>query len=198
MISNQFLILVVGPSGVGKNTLINEFLEKNPNFTFLITGTARPKRDYEIEGVHRYFYTVEEFKRGIENEDFYEHAIVHRTHYGVPKKSIKIPLENGKSIIGEIDYQGAKTFLSKKQELPCNLITIFVNFEDESQIRNRILERGDTDEQTISIRIESMRKELEVKDDFDSIVISYENQLEKTYQEFEKVVFDLMKKYSDK
>lgn len=190
MSKENFLILVVGPSGVGKNTLIDIFLEKNKNFTFLVTGTARAKREYEVDGVHRHFYTKESFEDGINNGDFYEYAIVHETYYGVPKKSIEIPLNENKSIIGEIDYQGAKTFISKREELPCELITIFIDFEDISQFENRINARQKMSGEEVKIRLNSMKKELEVKNDFDLLTVSYENEIDKTYLEFEKLILN--------
>lgn len=186
----NFLILLIGPSGVGKNTLISQFLEKNREFNFLITGTARDKRDYEIDGVHRHFYTKEEFEKGIENNEFYEYALVHKTYYGVPKKSIELPIKENKSIIGEIDYQGAKTFISKKNELPCHLITIFIDFEDISMFRDRILSRQEMNESEIQVRLESMKKELEVKKEFDLLTTSYEGDFKKSFDEFEELILN--------
>lgn len=193
MVEDKFLILVIGPSGVGKNTLIELFKEKFPNFEFLITGTTRKKRDYEVEGIHRYFYTNEGFKKGIENNEFIEYAIVHQTYYGVPKKSITIPFSNNKSIIGEVDYQGAYTFQEKVKELPCKLITVFIQFEDEELFVQRILSREQLDEDLIEIRKESMRKEMEHKNNFDLLITSYENDIEKTFEEFEQKVLKKMK-----
>lgn len=194
--NNQFLILVIGPSGVGKNTLIELFIEKYPNFTFLVTGTARKKRDYEIDGVHRHFYTHDGFEKGIENNEFIEYAKVHQTYYGVPKKSIIEPFDKGLSVIGEVDYQGAYTFQEKVTELSCKLITIFIEFEDERLFVDRILKREQLSEELIAIRKESMQKEMEHKENFDIKITSYENNIEKTFEEFESKILEKMKELS--
>ena len=189
----QYLILVIGPSGVGKNTLIELFIKKYPNFTFLVTGTARKKRDYEIDGIHRHFYTTQEFEEGIKNNDFIEYATVHKTYYGVPKKSIIEPFNKGLSVIGEVDYQGAYTFQEKVKELPCDLITVFIEFENEELFVERILSREKLSEELIAIRKESMLKELEHKDNFDIKITSYEGDIDKTFEEFEHKILGRMK-----
>ncbi|MCH8519879.1 MAG: hypothetical protein LAT82_03945 [Nanoarchaeota archaeon] len=195
-IQNQFLILVIGPSGVGKNTLIELFMKKYLNFTFLVTGTARKRRKYEINGVHRHFYSTEEFEKGIENNEFIEYAIVHQTYYGVPKKSILVPISKGLSVIGEVDYQGAYTFEKKIKELPCKLITVFVEFENEELFVQRILSREKLDEESINIRKKSMEKEMLHKNNFDINIISYENDIEKTFNEFETKILEKMNNYN--
>ena len=190
--TDLFLILVLGPAGVGKNTMIDMFIEKHDNFKFLITAQTREKRPHEIHGVHRYFYTKEEFLKELEEGDFYENAIVHGLPTGVPKKSIDGPMSEGLSVIGEVDYQGAKTLKSREDDMMGKVLTIFMEFEDEEHFEQRIRDREN--DERFAARLKSMREEMKHKDSFDYLITSYEGDIEKTYEEFERCLLEGMDK----
>ena len=83
------LLIISGPSGTGKGTLVNKLMESDPSFRFSCSVTTRAPRVGEIEGVHYHFVTVEAYNRMVENNEFLEHATVHGNHYGTLKKPVE-------------------------------------------------------------------------------------------------------------
>ena len=99
------LIVLSGPSGCGKNTIINKVMENNKNIWLSISCTSREPRGEEKNGVNYYFLSREEFELEIENDEFLEYAEYSKNYYGTPKKYIKEHLDNGEDVILEIEIQ---------------------------------------------------------------------------------------------
>ena len=101
------LFVLSGPSGVGKNTVLNKILTLRPDLTYSISATTRPPRGQEIDGVNYYFLTKEQFKAEIENEGFLEWAEIYDHYYGTPKQSVLKLLNNGRHVILDVDIRGS-------------------------------------------------------------------------------------------
>jgi len=117
------VIVISSVSGGGKTTLIHRLLERSERLQVAITATTRAPRAGEVDAVHYYFYSEEEFQKKIERDEFIEHAFVHGNHYGVPLLPVLACLREGKSVILNIDVQGMITI---KQKLNDSMISFFL------------------------------------------------------------------------
>jgi guanylate kinase len=103
------LIVISGPSGVGKDTIMLRMQERGMPFHFVVTATTRPKRDNEVHGVDYFFVSKEEFARMIEDNELIEYAIVYSDYKGIPKQQVRKALASGKDVVMRLDVQGAET-----------------------------------------------------------------------------------------
>lgn len=165
------LIVISGPSGSGKGTIIKEILNKNKNLVYSVSYTTRPKRKGEIDGKDYFFINKEEFEKLIEKGFFIEWAKVYNFFYGTSKDFVIENLKKGKDIILEIEIQGAR----KIREIFDKKDTIFIfiappNFEE---LKRRILERkrGESKEE-IEKRLNFAIEELEESKNYDYVVIN--------------------------
>lgn len=160
------LILIVGPSGSGKGTVINRLKQNFPGFVFPISYTTRDPREGEKDGDSYHFVTKEKFEQMIDAGEFLEHAIVHSdNYYGTNKEEIMGPLREGAVIVREVDIQG---FHSIKELVPKeNLLTIFMKVSSLEDLRGRILRRGKMSEEELQKRMDSTLKEIEQADECD-------------------------------
>lgn len=162
------LFVISGSSGVGKGTVIKEFLKRNPQFKLSVSCTTRNPREGEIHGINYFFLTKEEFKNCIEKGEFLEWAEFSGNMYGTKRPYIDEKLAEGKKLILEIDTQGA---LKVKKIMPeANLIFILPpSFEElEARLRGRHTETEDA----IQKRLESTKMEMENSKLFDYQVIN--------------------------
>lgn len=102
-----FLLVISGPSGVGKGTVLHDLMNTQTNLVYSVSATTRKKRDGEIEGVSYFYISHEEFEKMIEEDKFLEYAHVHNNYYGTPKDFVENKINEGKIVILEIDVQGA-------------------------------------------------------------------------------------------
>ena len=107
--TQPLLIVISGPSGVGKDTVIQHMKERSLPFHFVVTATSRPKRSNEIEGVDYFFVTHQEFTEMIETGELLEYAVVYEDYKGIPKKQVHDALSSGSDVVMRVDVQGAKT-----------------------------------------------------------------------------------------
>ena len=162
------LYVISGSSGVGKGTVIKEFLNKHPEFKLSVSCTTRKPREGEIHGINYFFLTKENFKERIKNNEFLEWAEFSGNMYGTQKTYVQEKLANGKNLILEIDTQGA---LNVKRIMPeAKLIFILPpSFEElEARLRGRHTET----EEAIQKRLKSTKLELENSKYFDYQVIN--------------------------
>jgi guanylate kinase len=152
------LFLIVGPSGVGKGTVIGLLKENHPEFVYPISATTREPRPGEKDGATYHFVDKNKFEEMIKNGDLLEYAIVHnKEYYGTLKKPILEALEKGKTVIREVDMQGCESIL---QVFPKeNLVSIFLTVPDKQDLIDRILKRGKLPEEEIQRRMQSAEKE---------------------------------------
>lgn len=181
------LVLISGPSGVGKGTIIDLLRKRIPEAVFLLSETTRPKRRGEKDGVQYHFVSEEEFKSRIEQGLFLEWAVVHGTeYYGVLREEVQKNLMANRLIVREVDVQGVHSIskiLPREQ-----LLTIFIAPESEQVLLSRIAGREKMSEEELNRRMESMKKEMAEAAHYNYRVINYERQVERCYDEVDGII----------
>ena len=162
------LIVISGPSGAGKGTIVKELI-KNSNYWVSISATTREKRTNDVEGETYYFYTKEEFEKMIENDEFLEFAKVHSgKYYGSPKKHIFDKLEEGYDVILEIDIEGAKQI---KEKYP-NSIFVFIVPPSMKELKRRLVNRNTETKDKILERFQTAYKEINEISKYNYVVVN--------------------------
>lgn len=169
MWNENFILIVSGPSGAGKTTVVNLFLECSSDFILSVSHTTRKKRVNEIDGKNYYFVSKEEFESMIEREEFIEWAKVYGNYYGTSKKEIERILNNNKNILLEIDVQGA---LSVKRNFPEESVLVFILPESFEDLKSRLVSRNTEKKEDIEKRLEVAKKEIEQINFYDYVIIN--------------------------
>jgi guanylate kinase len=178
------IFLISGPSGVGKDTVINQLKVKFPNYFYPITATSRPKRENEINGKDYIFLSEEGFKSLISNDEMLEWANVYGNYYGVPASTIIEAIKLDKRIIIKIDIQGVETL---KKVFPQS-VSIFIAPDQKSDLTERLKSRNSENAETLQARLISADIELSASNNFDHIVINKNNDIESTIKEIHKII----------
>ncbi|MDO5026393.1 MAG: guanylate kinase [Tissierellia bacterium] len=163
-----FLLVISGPSGVGKGTVLHDLMNTQSNLVYSVSATTRKKRDGEIEGVSYFYKSHEEFEKMIDEDKFLEYAHVHNNYYGTPKDFVEDKINEGKIVILEIDVQGA---LNIKKNTD-NGVFIFLAPPSLKELKNRIVGRGTETDEDIRLRMNNARQELLYIKDYDYLVIN--------------------------
>lgn len=165
------LIVLSGPSGVGKGTVCRALREEeNNNLQYSVSATTRKPREGEAEGVHYFFKSREEFERMIEQKELLEHAEFVGNYYGTPVEWVRETLESGQDVILEIEVQGA---FQVKELLP-EAVFLFLAPPSLQELRNRLIGRGTESEEVIKQRLLVAREEIELMDAYDYVVTNDE------------------------
>ena len=163
------LVVLAGPSGVGKGTIVSWITSHYPDFVLSVSATTRPQRPGEREGEHYYFVSPRQFKALIDDGDLLEWAVVHQEHfYGTPRAPVEALLDEGKNVILEIDVQGAKQV---KKAMKSSL-SVFVSPPSFDVLAERLAGRGTESEAERDRRLATARRELRRQHEFDAIVIN--------------------------
>jgi guanylate kinase len=162
------LVVVSGPSGVGKSTVVDRVLARVPGFVSSVSVTTRPPRGTERDGFDYFFVTREEFARRREAGDFLEWAEVHGNLYGTPSAFVESKLAAGTGVILEIDVQGG---MNVRGRFP-DAVLVFVLPPGLEALRERLDGRGTDDETVIRRRLENAKQELALNDRYDYIVVN--------------------------
>ena len=172
------LIVVSGPSGVGKDSVLQRLKARGAAFHFVVTATTRPPRPGERHGVDYYFYSPEEFARLIEQDELMEWSIVYGDYKGIPKAPVRAALERGQDVIMRIDVQGAQ----KVRRLCPQAVLIFLTTETEEELVHRLRRRATETEDALALRIAMARKELEHMPEFDYVVVNRAEHLDEAVE----------------
>ncbi len=170
------LIVISGPSGVGKDTVIQRMIERNLPFHFVVTATTRRPRPNEVHGKDYFFYSQAEFARMIEKSELLEHAIVYNDYKGIPRAQVHDALASGQDVVMRLDVQGANTIRS----LFADALLIFLTPQDETEMVNRLQERKTETPDGLKLRIATARQEMTHIASFDYVVINREFHLDET------------------
>jgi guanylate kinase len=170
------LIVISGPSGVGKDTVINRLRERNPDLAFVVTAASRGPRPGEVHGKDYFFIPRPEFERKIEAGDFLEHAVVYGELKGILKSEVQKALDSGNDVVLRVDVQGAATV---RKQAPQALL-IFLTTEDEQELVDRLIARKTESPEKLKIRIETAKKEMKRVNEFDYKVVNRDGCLEET------------------
>lgn len=162
------LLIVSGFSGVGKGTVVNSLKEKYSNYRVSVSATTRSPRENEIEGVHYFYKTSEEFKNMIENNQLLEYADYVKHCYGTPREFVESNLDNGVNVILEIETKGA---LQVKEKMP-EALMIFILPPDAETLRQRLIGRNTETEEVIAARLEKAAEETEAMEYYEYFVIN--------------------------
>lgn len=187
------LILILGPSGSGKGTLINHAKAKYPDFVFPVSCTTRDPRPGEQDGDVYHFISKEEFKERIAQGEFLEYAVVHNdNYYGTLKSEILEPLEQGKVVFREVDLQGVRSI---QELIPVeNLTTIFTTTTSWEELAERITGRAPISEEELAYRQESYEEEVKFIPEADHIIYNRKGEIEEAKAELEEVIQTIIDK----
>ena len=170
------LIVISGPSGVGKDTVIDRMKERGLPFRFVVTATTRPQRPDEVEGEDYFFVDHQEFERMVADDELFEHAIVYDDYKGVPKWQVEEAFASDEDVIMRVDVQGAETIRKKCPEA----LLIFLSTRDEDELIERLKARRTESEESLNTRIKTVRQEFETVDTFDYYVVNADDKLDET------------------
>ncbi len=163
------LLVISGPSGVGKGTIVSKITERLGGTVRLsISATTRKPREGENDGVHYHFLSEEEFLNRVGKNEFLEYAYVHEKYYGTPKPPVETALREGCDVILEIDVQGAMQVKKNFQDG----VYIFILPPSVEELRNRLTQRGTESEQDLELRMSKALAEMGYLDRYDYAVVN--------------------------
>ncbi|GAA4715985.1 guanylate kinase [Brevibacillus fulvus] len=162
------LLVLSGPSGVGKGTICKALRERMTNLVYSVSATTRAPRAGEIEGVNYFFKSRAEFERMIAENELLEWAEYVGNYYGTPRRFVEETLASGRDVILEIEVQGA---LQVKEKFPEGIF-LFLAPPDLAELQNRIVGRGTESEESIRNRMEVAKAEIELMDKYDYVVVN--------------------------
>ena len=177
------MVVLSSPSGAGKTTISKKIQQKYQNFKISVSHTTRKPRANEIDGIDYFFVNIDQFKNGIKNNEFYEHAKIFGNYYGTSKKSVINLLKNNNDILFDIDWQGAQQ-LSKYKEL--KLIKIFILPPSKEELKKRLIQRNQDRPEIVEERLKSYESDSFHKKDYDFVVLN--DNLENCFKEVEKII----------
>ena len=170
------LIVISGPSGVGKDSVLHCLKECNLPMHFVVTATTRPRREDEVQGVDYFFVSKDEFAHMIEQEELIEYAIVYNDYKGIPKQQVREALASGRDVVMRVDVQGAATV----RKLAAEAVLIFLTTESEDSLVKRLKARKSETAENLNLRIATARQELKRAAEFDYVVVNADGHLQDT------------------
>lgn len=181
---NPLLVVISGPSGVGKDTVIKSMKALGYPFHFVVTATTRPPREGEVPGVDYIFVSEAEFLEWIGQGELLEHALVYGEYKGVPKGQIRRALASGQDVVMRVDVQGAATVRS----IMPDAILIFLVAGSEEELLTRLRKRGTESNEAMQRRVATLRVEMERVLDFDYVVVNRDGQLDRAVEKIAAII----------
>jgi guanylate kinase len=176
------VLVITGPSGVGKGTLIRGLRERIPEFELSVSATTRLPRPGERDGVDYHFMSPEEFERRIQNGEFVEHATYSGNRYGTLRSELERRLDAGVPVVLEIEIQGARQV---REAMP-DAVTVFIAPPSHDALRTRLVGRGTDTLEQVDARMRTAAEELEAQSEFGYVVVN--DRLEDATAELERIV----------
>ena len=183
---NPLIVLISGPSGVGKDSVINKLRDNFNSINVIITATTRSIRVGEIDGRDYIFVDQKDFERMKKANEFLEYANVYGNQYGVPKDQVKSALSRGQDALIKADVQGANTIM----KLEPRVLSIFIMPESINDLEKRLTKRMTESKQALKIRLDTAITEINESGNFEFIVYNKEDRIEQTLYEIEKIIFE--------
>jgi guanylate kinase len=178
------LIVISGPSGVGKDTVVHRMRERRLPFRFVVTATSRPRRDDEVDGVDYLFLTHEEFEGMVARGEFLEHALVYGQFKGIPRRHVREALTTGQDVVFRIDVQGAETV----RRLCPEALLIFLATRDEEELARRLRKRRTESAEALELRLAAARQEYQKVGLFDYVVVNGDDELDRAVDTIEAII----------
>ncbi|MFL2651863.1 MAG: guanylate kinase [Anaerolineales bacterium] len=182
--TRQLMVVVSGPSGVGKDSVVRGLLERDPELCFVVTTNTRPMREGELQGKDYHFVSRSEFERMIGAGEFVEHALVYGDRKGITNKSINKAIESGRDVLLRVDVQGASTL----KDIYKNAILLFLVPESKEQLLGRLEGRRSETSESMKERIATAVEEHTKKDIFDYVVVNRTNDLDGTVEAIQEII----------
>ncbi len=176
------LFVITGPSGVGKGTLISRLFDRVPGLELSVSATTRPPRPGEREGVDYHFMSEDQFDRVARAGDLLEYATYSGRRYGTPRSEVEPRLEAGRSVVLEIEVQGARQV---REAMP-EAVQVFIAPPSPGALRERLKGRGTDLQEEIERRLEVATKELEARKEFGHVIVN--DDLDRATKELESLV----------
>jgi guanylate kinase len=177
-------IVISGPSGVGKDAVLNYLKAHEPDMKFVTTLTTREKRPTEVDGKDYTFVTVSEFESLLKNNELMEHANVYGNWYGVPKQQVRDALNHGKDCVVKVDVQGASTI---KKIVPGGVF-IFIMPPSFEELGNRLTKRYTESAEQLRLRLITARSEIKKVRQFDYVVNNHNGALEEAIADIKAII----------
>jgi guanylate kinase len=180
----SLVIVISGPSGVGKDAILHRMRESKSPFEYITTMTTRHQRATERHMVDYHFVSVDEFQKLLKNGGLLEHARVYGNWYGVPKEPVKIALAKGKDVILKVDVQGAANI---KKIIP-GAVFIFIAPPSLEELSNRLRHRLTETDNDLSLRLKTAKDEMDQICKFDYVVINHCNEIDAAIENIRSIV----------
>ncbi len=178
------LIVISGPSGAGKDTVIQRMKERGLPLHFVVTATTRPPREGEVHGRDYFFLSREEFERMIANDELIEYAVVYQDYKGVPREQIRQALASGKDVVMRVDVQGAATI----RKLAPQAVFIFLVPRNEEEMERRLRQRQHDPREDLTLRLATAHQELQRAFEFDYVIVNADGHLDETVDTVEAII----------
>jgi guanylate kinase len=182
--SRPLLIVLSGPSGVGKDTVLNHIKNFSTNLKFVTTITTRPQRSNEKDNVDYHFVNKEEFQKLLKNNDLLESANVYGNWYGVPKEPVRKALKQGNDIMVKVDVQGAASI----KKITPQAVFIFLMPPSMEELANRLRQRYTESPETLVVRLRAAVEEIRQAALFDYMVVNHSDQTQSAAAEIQAII----------
>jgi guanylate kinase len=181
---HPLLIVISGPSGVGKDTVVQRMKALALPFHFVITATTRPIRSDEVDGVDYFFVSPDEFNEMIKQDELLEHAVVYNQYKGIPKQQVREALNSGDDVLMRLDVQGAETI----RELCPDALLIFLATRNEQELIDRLKSRRTETPEDLELRIATARQEMKRVEMFDYYIVNADGELDVTVETIQAII----------
>ncbi len=178
-----FMLAFASPSGAGKTTISRAILESDHRVSLSVSATTRPQRPGEIDGVHYFFKTEDEFKAMIDTGEFLEYAKVFGNYYGTPKTPVFEAMAQGKDILFDIDWQGVQQL---KEAAENDVVTVFVLPPSRQELERRLRSRAQDTDRVIEERMDKANSEISHYTEFKFIIVNQD--LDSSIQKVESII----------